>query len=104
MARRMFALATLVIGLAATAGPALARDVSVAIGAPGFGLFIGQPPPVVEYAPPVVYEAPPPAVIYPAPVYARPIYRPIYYYPRPQWSRHYHPHGHGHRKHHHHDD
>jgi hypothetical protein len=83
--RGLLLLATLVIGLAM---PHAARaDASVAVGLPGFQLFVGPPP--------VIYEAPPP-VIYEAPIYhRRPIYRPVYH----RWG---HPgHGRGHWKHHH---
>jgi len=54
-------------------------DVSVAIGLPGFGLFVGAPyPPPVVYAPPVIYGPP---VYYAPPAYYAPYHRRRYYAP-----------------------
>ena len=60
--------------------------VSVAIGLPGFGLYVPAPPLVyappvsVYYAPPVYYRPPPPVYYRPAPIYSPPPGR-IYYGP-----------------------
>ena len=124
MSRGTLALMTLVAGLAL---PPMARadDVSVAVGLPGFGLFIGPPPvvvepPIVAYPPPpVFYEAPP--VVYAPPIYRYPrhVHRSYHYhYGRPayvrhghdywrhdkHWKHHGHGRGRGHRKHHDDDD
>jgi hypothetical protein len=82
--------AILALGLLLSVGmlaPCAARagGVSVAIGLPGFGLFVGGPPVVV--APPPVAFVPPP-VVYGASVYAAPVYlRP---YGRPYYGRRFH--------------
>jgi hypothetical protein len=98
--------AILALGLLATVGlvaprPASASDVSVVIGLPGFGLFVGRPP-VVVAPPPVVY-VPPPVVygpsVYVAPAYARRFRHP--YHGRPVYRGRYAGHGHG-RHHGHH--
>jgi len=79
-------LAAVVLGVATLARPAPAdAHFSLAIGLPGFGLFVQEPVP-----PPVVYTAP---VYYRPPVY----YAPAYYAPLPVVVR-----GHCHRDHGHH--
>ena len=70
------------LGLLAMVAVAVPRradaHVSVAIGLPGLGFFLGAP--AVPYAPPVVYAPP---VAYAAPVYAPPVYYAPYYGYRP---------------------
>ena len=82
----------LVGALVLTTPARASADVSVAIGLPGFGLFVGDPypypvPAPVYVAPPPVYYAPPVVPVY----YPRPVY-----YGRPYG--HYHP-GWGYRGH-----
>ena len=86
-------LAAVVLGAATLARPAPAdAHFSLAIGLPGFGLFVQEPVP-----PPVVYTAP---VYYRPPVY----YAPAYYAPAPVVVRAHcyldHGHHHGWYKHH----
>ena len=112
MSRGTFALIVPLMALTMGLAAAPSAHAEVAIGLPGFGLYVGRPPAVVEsYPPPVVYEEGPP-VVYAPPVYARPIYRSYHYhYSRPFWSwrgdwhkpwkHHRH---HKHHRHGHHDD
>jgi hypothetical protein len=98
---RKTTIGLLMLAAATVAVPARPADahVSVAIGLPGFGIFVGGPPvvygPPVAYAPPPVVYAPPPVVYAPPPVAYGPTYypRPAYYgygygygY-RPGWHR-----------------
>jgi hypothetical protein len=78
----MMRKALLGLGLLAMVAVAVPRradaHVSVAIGLPGFGFFLGAPP--VVYAPPVAYAAP----VYAPPAYYAPCYRcgpPVAYAP-----------------------
>ena len=108
MRKMLVGFAVLVAVALGVARPAEAH-VSIAIGLPGFGFFLGSPylsppvvyaPPPVVYGPPIAYAPPvvygPPAVYYRPPVYYR---RPVYYAPR------YYGHDHGwHRGWYKHDD
>jgi hypothetical protein len=123
MGKTMIAAAVLGLSLLGVGRTAQA-GVDVAIGVPGFGLFIGGGPPPVVYGPPPVVYGPPPVVYGPPPVvygpppvaYAPPaVYGPAwgpypYYPPRaviwgPGWHGHHgdrdhgyaHGHGRGHR-------
>ena len=85
MKKLLFAAVTL--GALTLARPAPAdAHFSLAIGLPGFGLFVHEPVP-----PPVVYTAP---VYYRPPVY----YGPAYYAPVPVVVRHHCHRGHGHHR------
>ena len=106
MHKTMIAAAVLGLGLLGM-GRTAEAGVGVAIGVPGFGLFIGDGAAPVYVAPPVVYGPPPPVVYAPPPVawappvvYGAPWGRP-YYVPRaagwgPGWHGHHRGWGHGH--------
>ena len=76
MRKLLVGFAVLVVATLGAVRP-VGAQVSIAIGVPGFGLYVGAPyyPPPVVYGPPIAY-APPvygPQVVYaPAPVYYRP--------------------------------
>ena len=75
MKKLLVLLPLLAVVALATPRPADAHF-SLAIGLPGFGIFVHDPvPPLVAYAPPVVYA--PPAYYAPPVVYYRPA--PVFY-------------------------
>ena len=91
MKRTLVALAALVAVALITPSPAKA-GVSVAIGLPGFGLYVGAP----YYPAYPAYPAYAPAYV-PSPVYVAPYYRPypVYYGGYGYYGRHYYGRGYG---------
>ncbi len=85
-------IAMMITLIAATAANASDVGFSVSIGQPGFYMNIGNFPPPVVYAHPVVYR--------PAPV----VYtRPVYVHVPPGHAKHWNRHHHGHPAYHGHD-
>jgi hypothetical protein len=84
-------LAIVITLVAATAAQAADVGVSVSIGQPGFYLNIGNFPPPVVYAHPVVVRPAPAVIVRPAPVVvARPVYAHVPPGHAKQWYRDHH--------------